>query len=62
MGDWSHKFEREPIYIYESPDGETVTRRLFHGDVMDREIIYENGKEVKPKPFYSWQIKSNEDD
>lgn len=62
MGDWSHENERETPYIYESPDGKTVTRRLFAADVMDREIIYENGKKVKPKPFYQWQIKSNKNE
>lgn len=50
------------IYIYESPDGNTVTRRPFMGDVDEREIIFENGKEVEPKPFYKWQIKLNEHD
>jgi len=43
-------------YIYESPDGgSTVTRRPFMGGVEEREIIYENGNNVKPKPFYKWQ-------
>ena len=26
-------------YIYESPDGEIVTRRPFNGDISDREVI-----------------------
>ena len=28
-----------PKYIYESPDGEIVTRRPFNGDISDREVI-----------------------
>jgi len=55
MGDWSHE-EMRKTYIYESPDGgSTVTRRPFMGGVDEREIIYENGNNVKPKPFYKWQ-------
>jgi len=42
-----------PKYIYESPDGEIVTRRPFNGDIEDREVI----SDPKKSDRYVQQIK-----
>ena len=42
-----------PKYIYESPDGEIVTRRPFDGDIEDREVI----SDPKKSDRYVQQIK-----
>ena len=39
-------------FIYESPDGgQTVTRRPFHGDISEREVIIHPTTDIKKKAY-----------